>query len=109
MEKPVPQRVRIGRRDYVPGMNGGVHALLTAASWIIQRLPGEVVEEQRAELIRTLAEAGDGLVVEVHCGPAVILIRDGDRALCKIPAARRGAGGSFEPPTPPQAAGAPAQ
>jgi len=32
-----------------------------------------------------LAEARD-LVVEVHTAPAVILIRDGERALLKIPA-----------------------
>jgi hypothetical protein len=32
-----------------------------------------------------LADARN-LVVEVHTGPAVILVRDGDRALIKIPA-----------------------
>lgn len=60
-------------------------ALLTATSWVLQRLPARVVEHQRGELVKTLADARD-LVVEVHCGPVVILIRDGDRALVKIPA-----------------------
>jgi hypothetical protein len=64
----------------------GVAALLTCASWVIGQLPHRVVQAQRAELVRALAEARD-LVVEVHCAPAVILIRDGERALLKIPAA----------------------
>jgi hypothetical protein len=61
----------------------GLLAHPTAASWVIGRLPGQVVDEQRAELIRMLAKAGD-LVVEVHCRSAVMLVRDGDRALLKI-------------------------
>jgi hypothetical protein len=32
----------------VPGQNRGVNALLRAASWVLQRLPGQ---GQRAELI----------------------------------------------------------
>jgi hypothetical protein len=43
----------------------------TAASWVIGRLPGQVVDKQRAELIRMLAKAGD-LVVDVHCRSAVM-------------------------------------
>jgi hypothetical protein len=42
--------------------------LLTAASWILQRLPGLVVEHQRGKAIRSLSEARD-LVVEVAVGP----------------------------------------
>ena len=59
--------------------------LLTAASWLLQRLPGQVVAEQRPALIEALGRARN-LVVEIHTGPAVILVRDGDRALLKIPA-----------------------
>jgi hypothetical protein len=82
---PMPQSVRIAGKQFVPGADRGVAVLLTAASWVLVRLPGQVVETQRGELVKTLAEARD-LVVEVHTKPAVILIRDGERALIKIPA-----------------------
>jgi hypothetical protein len=86
----VPQSVRIAGRSYVPSpADRGVAVLLTAASWVLARLPAMVHEGQRGELVRTLAEARD-LVVEVHTKPAVILIRDGERALVKIPARREG-------------------
>jgi hypothetical protein len=64
----------------------GVATLLTAASWVLQRLPGQVVEEQRAEVIRSLSEARD-LVVEVAVGPTPrVRIKDGARLLVEIPA-----------------------
>jgi hypothetical protein len=67
------------------GADRGVAVLLTAASWVLQRLPAAVVEDQRAELVRTLAEARN-LVLKVHTRPAVVQIRDGERPLIKIPA-----------------------
>ena len=55
--------------------------LLTAASWVLQRLPGQVLEEQRSELIRTLNDASD-LTVEVRIGAApVVRVKDGARLL----------------------------
>lgn len=60
-----PEIVQAGRRC-LPGANRGVSALMTAASWLLQRLPGQVLNEQRAELIRTLA-ASRTLVVKVEC------------------------------------------
>ena len=77
--------VRLAGRKYTPGADHGVSALLTSSSWLLGRLPALVVEEQRGDLIRSLREARD-LVVEVHCSPAIVLIRDGDRPLVKIPA-----------------------
>jgi hypothetical protein len=59
--------------------------LLTAASWVLQRLPGQVVEEQRGALIRTLNEARD-LTVEVRIGAAPrVRVRDGARLLVEFP------------------------
>jgi hypothetical protein len=40
-----------------------------AAAWVPQRLPGQVVERYRGELIRTLHQSKD-LIVMVQCGPA---------------------------------------
>ena len=61
---------------------------MTAASWVLQRLPGEVVEHQRGDLIQTLAKAGD-LTVEIRIGsPALVRIKDGARLLVEIPAKR---------------------
>jgi hypothetical protein len=60
--------------------------MLTCASWILQRLPGQVPEEQRADLVRTLHQSQD-LTVVVQCGrtPAV-RVYDGQRLLVEIPA-----------------------
>jgi hypothetical protein len=48
--------------------------LLTAASWVLQRLPGQgarVLERQRAELIRTLRQSQDLIVIDpVRLGAA---------------------------------------
>ena len=81
--------VRIAGRMFAPGADRGVAAMLTAASWVLQRLPGQVVEGQRDELIRTLSQARN-LVVEVHCAPAALVrVRDGQRVLVEIPAEGR--------------------
>jgi hypothetical protein len=82
-----------------PAPTRGVAAMLTCAGWILQRLPGQVLEEQRAELIKALASAND-LVVEVHCRPAVVLIRDGDRALVRMPSREDRPGGRNRPGQP---------
>ncbi|HUL05112.1 MAG TPA: hypothetical protein VLV76_02195 [Candidatus Acidoferrum sp.] len=79
------RRLRIANRVYKADQDRTVMVLLTAASWVLAALPGQVVEEQRGNLIQTLAAARD-LVVEVHTRPAIILIRDGDRALVRLPA-----------------------
>ena len=64
--------------------NPELSVLLTAANWMVQRLPGQVVEHQRTDVIKTLAAARE-LVIEVHLGrPPAILIRVGSRALVKI-------------------------
>ena len=80
----MPDRVRIAGKSYMPGADRGVETLVTAVSWLLQRLPGQVVAEQRPDLVKTLAARN--LVVEVHCRPSIILVRDDDRALVKIPA-----------------------
>jgi hypothetical protein len=84
----LPQSVHIAGRKYAPGADHGVTVLLTAAGWILQRLPDQVIEEQRPELIRTLAHARD-LTVEVRCSPgAVVRVRDGQRLLVEMPSER---------------------
>jgi hypothetical protein len=88
----LPQRVRIAGRAYVPGADRGVAVLLTAAGWVLQRLPGQVVENQRGELIGTLGAARN-LVVEVQCSPtAVVRVRDGQRLLVEMPVIGHGDG-----------------
>jgi hypothetical protein len=80
----LPRSVRIAGRAYVPGAVA-VAVLLTAAGWVLQRLPGQVVENQRGELIGTLGAARN-LVVEVQCSPtAVVRVRDGQRLLIEMP------------------------
>jgi hypothetical protein len=37
----VPTGVRIAGRRFVPGADRGVAVLLTATSWVLQRLPGQ--------------------------------------------------------------------
>lgn len=61
--------------------------LTAAASWVVlQRLPGQVLEEQRSELIRTLNDASD-LTVAVRIGAApLVRVKDGARLLVEIPA-----------------------
>jgi hypothetical protein len=81
-----PATVRIAGRQYVPGADRGVAVLLTAASWVLQRLPGQVLEHQRAELIRTLHQS-KALSVVVRCGPEpAVGVYDGERLLISIPA-----------------------
>ena len=85
---PVPASVNSGR-TYIPGADRGVAVLLTAASWVLQRLPGLVVEHQRGELIRMLREARD-LTVEIRIGAApVVRVRDGARLLVRTSRQRR--------------------
>jgi endonuclease YncB( thermonuclease family) len=82
----VSTEVRIADRRFAPGADRGVAVLLTAASWVLQRLLGQVVDGQRGELIRTVSQARH-LVVEVHCSPAALVrVRDGQRVLVEIPA-----------------------
>jgi hypothetical protein len=82
---PAPANVRIAGRTYIPGADRGVAVLLTAASWLLQRLPGQVVERQRGELIRTLQQSQD-LSVVIQCGPApAVRVYDGARLLVEIP------------------------
>jgi hypothetical protein len=79
-------QVRIGRRVLEPASPDRVlAAVLTTASWLLAQLPDRVVQHRRGELVKTLAEARDR-VVEVHCAPALVLVRDGDRPLVRIPA-----------------------
>jgi hypothetical protein len=84
---PVAASVRVAGRKCIPGADrGGVSVPITAASWLLQRLPGQVLQDQRAELIRTLSEASD-LTVEVRCsGAPLVRVRDGARLLVEIPA-----------------------
>ena len=90
---PVPTSVSIAGRKHVPGVDKGVSTMLTAASWILQRLPGQVLEEQRGELIRTLSQS-QALSVEVTCsGTPTVRVRDGSRLLVEIPAKAQPAGG----------------
>lgn len=89
---PVPASVRIAGKTYIPGSaDRGVAVLLTAANWVLQRLPGLVVEHQRADAVRLLGEARD-LVVEIRiASPApMVRIRDGQRLLVEIPAGGAG-------------------
>ena len=85
----LPQSVTIAGRKYTAAADHGVAVLLTAAGWILQRLPGQVIEEHRSELIRTLGQARN-LIVEVTCTPtAMVRVKDGKRLLVEIPAEGR--------------------
>jgi hypothetical protein len=79
-----PASVRIAGRTYIPSpADKGVAVLLTATSWVLQRLPGQVVEGQRRELIRALST--ETLTVEVQCRPpAVRVLGDGRRLLVEL-------------------------
>lgn len=81
-----PASVRVGGKKFTPG-DRGVATLLTAASWVLQRLPGQVLERQRGELARTLSQA-QNLSIVVQCGPApAVKVYDGARLLVEIPVA----------------------
>jgi hypothetical protein len=43
-----------------------------AVSWVLQRLPSQVLEGQRSELIRTLHRSRN-LIVEVEVSPAAVV------------------------------------
>jgi hypothetical protein len=78
--------VRIGNRDFHCERDGATAALLTAAGWLLAQMPERVVQHQRAELVRTLAQA-TSLTVEVAVGPTpAVRIKDGTRLLVEIPA-----------------------
>jgi hypothetical protein len=82
---PVPMSVRLAGRKYVAGIDHGVGALLTASSWLLARLPGQVVPEQRAELIQAIQS--QDLIVAIRCGPApAVRVYDGAKLLVEIPA-----------------------
>jgi hypothetical protein len=82
------KQVRIANHYFGPGADG-VAALLTTASWVLQRLPGQVIEKQRPELIRTLGQS-QNLIVEVECSPTrMVRVRDGQRLLIEIPSGPR--------------------
>jgi hypothetical protein len=78
------RRLQIGRRVFNSDQDRALVVLLTATSWVLQRLPGQVVEHQRARLVRTLA-ASQHLVVEVECSPT-LRVRVRKRLLVEIPA-----------------------
>jgi hypothetical protein len=59
-----PTGVRIAGRRFVPGADRGVAAMLTAAtSWVLQRLPGQVVERPTERLVRV--RDGQRVLVEI--------------------------------------------
>jgi hypothetical protein len=78
------KQVRIAGRVLEPGVDKGVAALLTTASWVLQRLPG-MVQPDRSEVVETLAQSKD-LRVMVRCSPTLaVLVFDGQRLLVEIP------------------------
>lgn len=82
---PPRRQLRVSQRVYTAdGKDRGLAGLLTMASWLLQRLPGMVVEEQRADFIRTLAEAKT-VAIEVTPGTGV-KVRSGATLLVDIPA-----------------------
>lgn len=55
---PPRRLLRVGQRVFTAdGLDRGLTALLTTASWLLGRLPGLVVEEQRGALVDALAGA----------------------------------------------------
>jgi hypothetical protein len=71
--------VRIANRKFRRDRDGSVAALFTGASLRSAQLADRVVEEQRTDLIRTLA-ASRNLVVDVECSrTARVRVRDGQR------------------------------
>jgi hypothetical protein len=63
-------------------------------------LPGQVLNDQRGELVRTLDQARN-LVVEVQCSPvAAVRVRDGQRLLVEIPVMGRQDGATRASPGP---------
>lgn len=79
------RQLRVSQRVYTAdGRDRGLAALLTCASWLLQRLPGLVVEEQRGALVEALAGA-QVLVIEVQPGIGV-KIKSGSRLLVDLPA-----------------------
>jgi hypothetical protein len=82
---PPRRQLRVSQRLFTAdGRDRGLAALLTTASWLLQRLPGLVVEEQRDDLVRTLAGA-QPLVIAVL--PTVgVKISAAGRLLLDIPA-----------------------
>jgi hypothetical protein len=80
------RHLKVGPRTFKADQDSSLVVLLTAASWVLQRLPGRVVKKQRAEVIRALAQS-QNLIVMIQCGQApTVLIFDGERLLVKIPA-----------------------
>lgn len=62
---PPRRLLRVGQRVFTAdGLDRGLAALLTTASWLLGRLPGLVVEEQRGALVDAPAGA-QPLVIEV--------------------------------------------
>jgi hypothetical protein len=80
-------QVRVGQRVLEPrSADRTVAAVLTTTAWLLSQLPHRVRQAQRAELVRTLAQA-TSLTVEVAVGPEpAVRIKDGTRLLVEIPA-----------------------
>jgi hypothetical protein len=82
----VPQRIYLAGRSYTPcSRDRGVAALLVAAGWILQRMPGEVIAKHRADCVRMISEA-ETIVIEVT-PPIGVRIKADDRLLVELPAA----------------------
>src|SRR5574341_1127194 len=76
---PVRLLAALLRNGIVAAPEEAARALLTAASWLLGRLPGMVVEHQAGEVARTLA-AAHPLIIEIT--PAMgVRIKSGDRLL----------------------------
>jgi hypothetical protein len=81
-----PQEMRVGRRRLRRDQDRGVSTMLTAASWLLQRLPGLVREDQRGDLVSALSQARD-LAVTVRCNPPIVYVHHGNgEVLVAIPA-----------------------
>lgn len=78
------RRVRLSPRIFTAdGKDRGIGALIVCTSWILQRLPGLVLDHQRSDVIETLSTA-QTIVVEIT--PSVgVRILSGDRLLLDIP------------------------
>jgi hypothetical protein len=54
-----PHEMQVARRRLRRDEDWGVANVLTATSWLLQCLPAQVLDHQRGELLRALAEAAE--------------------------------------------------
>jgi hypothetical protein len=93
------RRLRVGNRVFKADQDRAVTILLTASTWFLSWVSGQIIDGQRAAFIEALGRS-KSLIVTIQCSPKPrVRVYDADRVLVElVPSASRERPGPPKPP-----------